>query len=226
MSFEPFDKNDFQQTGRLQFRNSVPEPLASKITELRHGLSSFPEYQLDFFRRRIVRRPTMRGSDGQVFGPPRTADGHWYFFIVGGDQDQVQLNVGMVEEYVRVGLGFQIGRQVAPKMPAFYVLQSFLGMRPPLPFRDALYVSVQRNGFRIEGMPTRDADETLHRLETFVITPDEEPVFVFLGALWDVKNATSKTLSDYRSVFLELLPFYEELLLAGGRYTFFPPEQA
>jgi hypothetical protein len=41
----------------------------------------------------------------------------------------------MVKDYIRVGLGFQIGRQVAPKVPAFYVLQSFLGTRPPLPFQ-------------------------------------------------------------------------------------------
>jgi hypothetical protein len=122
---------------------------------------------------------------------------------------------------MRVGVGFQIGRQVAPKIPAFYVLQSFLGMRPPLPFRDALYDTVQRNQFQIQGVQTRDADEVLHRLETYVVPADTEPSFVFLGAIWDAQTASTKKLDDYRSVFQELMPFYEELLLAGGRYQFY-----
>jgi hypothetical protein len=163
----------------------------------------------------------MRGADGLVFGNPRAYGGHWFLFVVGGDQDQVQLNIGMFAEYIRVGLGFMIGRQVAPKIPAFYILQSFLGMRPPLPFRDGFYNCVQKNNFQIEDVPTRDTDELLHRLETHVVPSDDTTVFVFVGALWDVAAAATKALDDYRSVFLELMPFYEELLLAGGRYAFY-----
>jgi hypothetical protein len=127
----------------------------------------------------------------------------------------------MFADYIRVGMGFMIGRQVAPKIPAFYLLQSFLGRRPPLPFRDALYNCIEKNHFQIEGIQTGDADETLHRLETYVISPDEETVFVFLGAVWGVATASTKTLDSYRSVFFQLMPFYEELLLAGGRYQFY-----
>lgn len=220
MSFTPFDAADFAQTAALTEGVAVPDPLAAKIEELRQGLGTFPEFQLDFFRKRIVRRPGMRGDRGLVFGYPRTYDGHWFLFVVGGDQDQVQLNIGMYADSIRVGMGFMIGRQVAPKIPAFYILQSFLGMRPPLPFRDAFHNCVQRNKFRIEDMPTRDADELLHRLETHVIPSDDTTVFVFVGALWDSATAATKGLEDYRQVFLELMPFYEELLLAGGRYAF------
>jgi hypothetical protein len=220
MSFASFDSSDFDQTATISDGGPIPYPLAEKIKALREGLGAYPEFELEFFRKRIVRRPGMRGSDGLVFGPPRAYEGHWFLFVVGGDQDQVQLNIGMFKDYIRVGIGFQIGRQVAPKIPAFYVLQSFLGTRPPLPFRDALYNAIQRNGFEIEGVQTRDADELLHRLETFVIPSDIEPTFVFLGAIWDVAKAVTKTLDDYRTVFRELMPYYEELLLAGGRYQF------
>lgn len=221
MPFTSFNTADFSQTGALRPGEPIPDPLASKIEDLRQGLGAFPEFQLDFFRKRIVRRPGMRGQGGLVFGSPRVYEGHWFFFIVGGDQDQVQLNIGMFENYIRVGMGFMIGRQVAPKIPAFYVLQSFLGMRPPLPFRDAFYSCVQRNSFQIEDLPTRHADELLHRLETYVIPSDNTTIFVFIGAIWDIATAGGKGLDDYRSVFLELMPFYEEILLAGGRYIFY-----
>jgi hypothetical protein len=221
MSSIVFDCQDFAQTAALSYQGKIPDQLATKITKLREDLGAFPEFRLEFFSYRIVRRPGMRGADGLVFGRPKTYNSHWALYVVGGDQDQVQLNIGMWKDSIRVGMGFQIGRQVAPKIPAFFVLQSFLGIRPPLPFRDALYDTVQRNQFQIEGVQTRDADEVLHRLETYVIPSDVEPTFVFLGAIWDVQTASGKTLADYRSVFLELMPFYEELLLAGGRYKFY-----
>ncbi|WP_155990782.1 hypothetical protein [Thermacetogenium phaeum] len=191
---------------------------------MRRDLCSFPEYDLEFFRKRIVRR-SMRGDKGMVFGPPRTHDEHWFLYTVGGgDQDEVQLNIGMYPEYIRVGLGFQIGRQVAPKIPAFRVFQTFLGVRPPLPFRAAFYYCVARNGFGIEiqGDPKKvGPDDVLRYLETYVVPADGSPVFVFVGALWDVQEAANKTIDAYREVFLELMPFYEELLLAGGRYVFY-----
>lgn len=221
MSFTPFNGQDFKQTAALVEGGTVPNPLAEKIENLRQGLATFPEFQLDFFSKRIVRRPKMQGDHGLVFGKPRTYDGHWFLYVVGGDQDQVQLNIGMNEEYIRVGMGFMIGRQVKPKIPAFYIFQSFLGMRPPLPFRDAFYKCVQRNNFKIEDIKTKDADELLHRLETYVIPSDDTAVFVFVGALWNKDDASTKGLNDYRSVFSELMPFYEELLLAGGRYAFY-----
>lgn len=220
MSFTPFNAADFAQCGTIPDGGPIPDPLTTRIEELRHGLGSYPEFDLDFFRKRIVRRPGMRGRDGLVFGPPRAYDGHWFLFVVGGDGDQVQLNIGMFKDYIRVGLGFMIGRQVAPKIPAFHIFQSFLGMRPPLPFRDAFYSCVERNHFGIEDIHTRDTDELLHRMETYVVPADKDTVFVFVGALWNVDLASAKELSDYRAVFLELMPFYEELLLAGGRYSF------
>jgi hypothetical protein len=65
----------------------------------------------------------MRGNRGLVFGPARSGRQHWYPFVVGGDQDQVQLNIGMWTSHIRVGLGFMIGRQVQPKIPAFHQRQ-------------------------------------------------------------------------------------------------------
>jgi len=220
MAFQSFNASDFLQCGTITTGGPIPNPLDAKIQELRKGLDNFPEFKLDFFKKRIVRRPAMRGDGGLVFGQPRAYDGHWFTFVVGGDQDQVQLNIGMFKDYIRVGLGFMMGRQVAPKIPAFHVLQSFLGMRPPLPFRDAFYSCVKKNNFQIEDPPIRDADEVLHRLETFVVPPDKDTVFVFVGAIWDVVTAPTKSVDDYRTVFLELMPFYEELLMAGGRYSF------
>jgi hypothetical protein len=220
MPFTPFDRSDFAQMSNVSSA-SIPASLSTKIEELRKGLGAFPEYQLDFFSKRIVRRPSMRGRDGLVFGPPRSDEKHWYLYVVGGDQDQVQLNIGMWPEYIRVGLGFMIGRQVSPKIPAFLLFQTFLGARPPLPFRDAFYACVERNKFAIEDLPTKDTDDLLHRLETYVVPADNSPVFVFVGSLWNVIEASTKGIDDYRKVFLELMPFYEELLLAGGRYSFY-----
>lgn len=134
------------------------------------------------------------------------------------------MNIGMWPGCLRVGLGFQIGRQVSPKMPALQIFQTFLGARPPLPFRDAFYRSVERNGFDIElkaeRKTTKDADEVLHQLETFVVPADDSPVFAFVGALWEASQAETKGAEKFRGVFRELMPFYEELLLAGGRYEF------
>ena len=219
MPFVPFDAQDFAMMASVA-DGKIPEPLEAKITELRRALGQFPEYQLDVFAKRIVRRPNMRGRDGLVFGPPRADQQHWYLFVVGGDQDQVQLNIGMWPQYIRVGLGFQIGRQVSPKMPAFHLLQTFLGARPPLPFRDDFYRCVERNHFGIEDVPTQNTDDLLHRLETFVVPADDPPVFIFVGALWGSDEAKIKDAEAYRNVFLQLMPFYEELLLAGGRYAF------
>ncbi|MDI7259172.1 MAG: hypothetical protein QME90_04525, partial [Thermodesulfobacteriota bacterium] len=112
MPFTLFNKDDFALMTNVTYR-SIPPPLEVKIEELRNGLGQFPEYQIDFFSKRIVRRPAMRGRDGLVFGPPRSDEKHWYLYVVGGDQDQVQLNIGMWPDYIRVGLGFQIGRQVS-----------------------------------------------------------------------------------------------------------------
>jgi hypothetical protein len=221
MAFVPFYEQDFALMSTVR-KDAIPAALEAKISDLRQELGQFPEYQLDFFSKRIVRRPNMRGDSGLVFGPPRSGAGHWYLYVVGGDQDQVQLNIGMFTTYIRVGLGFQIGRQVSPKMPAFQLFQTFLGIRPPLPFRDAFYRCVERNGFRIEDTATRDADDVLRRLETFVVPADASPVFVFIGALWGPSEAESKQVGDFRRVLLELMPFYEELLLAGGRYQFYP----
>jgi hypothetical protein len=150
MKFTPFDQRDFDLMQQVKYKHALPNQLDHKISALRGELDSFPEFKLEFFGKRIRRRPKMRGQKGLVFGPPRTDDKHWYLYIVGGDQDQVQLNIGMWSEYIRVGLGFQIGRQVSPKIPAFQVFQTFLGVRPPLPFRDAFYDAVQRNKWRIE----------------------------------------------------------------------------
>lgn len=221
MAFTPFTRADFQAMQGVT-PSSPSSDLETKITELRRALGRYPELNLDFFRTRIVRRPTMRGKQGLVFGPPKWYQKHWCSYVVGGDQDQVQLNIGMFPSYLRVGLGFMIGRQVTPKIPAFQVLQTFLGVRPPLPFRDAFLQVVKRNDFQIEGEKRLTPQEVISRLETHVIPADEEPQFVFVGALWSPDETTKKTADDYRKVFLELLPFYEELILAGGRYFFFP----
>ena len=217
--FTPFDTNDFELMEHVS-KSSIPDILFSKIEELRKGLGQYPEYQLDFFRKRIVRKPNMRGVNKLVFGRPRSTDKHWYLFVVGGDQDQVQLNIGMWPDYLRVGLGFQIGRQINPKIPAFHLFQTFLGIRPPIPFRDAFYKCVQKNRFLSEQIDAKSSDELLHRLETYVVPADTSPVFIFVGSIWDKQEATTKNIEDYRNVFLELMPFYEELLLAGGRYKF------
>jgi hypothetical protein len=222
MKFTPFDQQDFDLMKQVAHKHALPTLLERKINALRTGLCAFPEFELEFFSKRIRRRPKMRGhKGGLILGPPRADDKHWYLFNASGDQDQVQLNIGMWQEYIRVGLGFQIGRQVRPKPPAFQVFQTFLGVRPPLPFRDAFFDSVKRNNWRIEDEPDlTDPHTIIQHLETFVVPANADSVFVFIGALWTSQESASKDISDYRKVFLELMPFYEELILAGGRYVF------
>ena len=118
-----------------------------------------------------------------------------------------------------------IGRQVAPKPPAFHVFQTFLGARPPLPFRNALLEAIDKHGLRVEiqGVVDQlsDADRILARLETYHVPPDEEAVLVFLGQIWSAKEAESKSASDFRAAFASIMPFYEELILASGSYYFY-----
>ncbi len=222
MAFSPFTKEDFKLMGQVT-SDRIPEKLDNKIRELRISLGQFPEFKLDYFKKHIVRRP-MRGEKGEVFRSPKSYTKHWVIYIVGGDQDQVQLNIGMGLDYIRVGLAFQIGRMVKPKIPAFQVLQTFLGVRPPLPFRDALYKCIEKKGFEIQGFDSKNVDEIINHLETYVISPDKGAIFIFIGKLWDVREAITKTATDFRDVFLKLMPFYEELILAGGRYEFHPPD--
>lgn len=164
----------------------------------------------------------MRGHKGSIFGPARTEGSHWYLFNTGGDQDEIQLNIGMWPTHIRLGIGFQIGRQVVHKLPAFLTFQALLGHRPPLPFRDALLKCLERNGFAIEdrGNPVKGTPEYLVQyLETYVL-PHNQKTFVLIGALWEPPVAATKTVEDYRRVFLELMPFYEALILVSGRMTF------
>ncbi len=123
MPFTPFDQNDFELMISVQEGEQLPSRLLEKISALLEALGAYPEFNLNFFRTRIVRRPEMRGNRGLVFGPARTAPQHWYTYVVGGDQDQVQLNIGMWTSHIRVGLGFMIGRQVHPKIPAFHLFR-------------------------------------------------------------------------------------------------------
>lgn len=220
MPFTPFTQSDFFSLQEVS-KNNSPDSLRLKIDDLREGLAQFPEYNLDFFKNRIARRPGMRGSGGLVFGEPHFEDKYWFLYTVGGDQDQVQLNIAMFPEYIRVGLGFMMGRQDIPKMPAFHVFQTFLGARPPIPFRDALFESVKNNNLRLEGYESNDPKDIIERLETYVVHGDRDKDFIFIGHLWNPEEARHKQIEDYREAFLEFMPFYEELLLAGGRYRFY-----
>lgn len=79
---------------------------------------------------------------------------------------------------------------------------------------------MEPNKFAIEYLPTKDTAELLHRVETYVVPTDDSPVFIFVGSLWGVSEASTKGIKCYRKVFTGLLPFYEELLLAGDRNAF------
>ena len=223
MRFKPFSNADFERVGSLHYKEPSRD-LGVKTEALRAALGEFFEFEIDFFRHRLARRPQMRGRQGLVFGPARWDDQHWYLFDVGGDQAQVQLNIGMFPTHIRVGLGFMIGRQVAPKPPAFQVFQAFLGNRPPLPFRNALWEAISANQLRVEIQGQVEAqtgaDEIIARLETYHVPPNEETVFVFLGYIWNPDEAATKNASDFRSAFGTIMPFYEDLILASGNYYF------
>lgn len=75
MVFDPFSRQDFELMKSVQ-KDSIPPQLETKINELRQDLDQFPEFQLDFFKKRIVRRPGMRGDGGPVFGQPRGEPEH------------------------------------------------------------------------------------------------------------------------------------------------------
>jgi len=225
-TFQPFDRGDFVKM-RSVAHGSMPPALKAKIDTLRQSLGACPEFDLRTFSTRIVRRPGMRGDAGLVFGQARPADQHWYTYVVGGDQDEVQLNIGMFETHLRVGLGFQMGRQAKPKIPAFRLFQLFLGLRPPIPFRTALHECIEQHKFSLEvrGEPHFNlvgrAEGVIRFLETYSPPADEEPIFVFVGALWKPKEAATKSAEDFRAVFRTLLPFYEAIILMGGRFSYF-----
>lgn len=221
MVFSPFDAFDFQQVTLLH--GTAPQSLVDKTNELRRDLGAYPEFKLHFFRQRLARRPHMRGRNGLVFGPARWGDRHWFLYDVGGDQNQVQLNIGMCPNHIRVGLGFMIGRQVAPKPPAFHVFQTFLALRPPLPFRNALLETIAQHGLRIEIQgqvePATDPAAIVACLETYHVPSNKkETVFVFLGHIWSPTEAAAKDAAAFRAALSHLLPFYEFLILGSGSF--------
>lgn len=222
MPFTPFSHADFSDVATLRSGQPPPQPLLAKTEDLRTALGTYPEFELEFFKHRLARRPSMRGRNGLVFGQARWGEQHWFLFDVGGDQNQVQLNVGMFPTHVRVGLGFMIGRQVAPKPPAFHVFQTFIGARPPLPFRNALLEAIATYDLRLEIQgqvePIVAASDILMRLETYHVPPNVETVFVFVGHIWDPPAAASKDAGEFRIAFNHVMPFYEELILASGGY--------
>jgi len=234
MDFEPFQLSDFQQVELIR-QKERPEALSAKVEALRRALAKFREFELNFFRHRLTRRPQMRGKNGLVFGPARWEGQHWYMFDVGGDQNEVQLNIGMFPKRIRVGLGFMIGRQVATKPPAFRLLQTFLGCRPPLPFRDALCKAVADHKLRIEirgqVQPQTEPEQVVARLEMYLVPPNEKTVFVFLGHIWSPEEAQAKDASCFRSALASVMPFYEALRAflwvptrgAPSRGTLLPP---
>lgn len=105
LSFTPFDRGDFTQI-RSVASGSMPPTLKAKIDSLRQSLGAYPEFDLKTFSSRVVRRPNVRGDAGLVLGQARAVDQHWFTYVVGGDQDEVQLNIGMFETHIRVGIGF------------------------------------------------------------------------------------------------------------------------
>jgi hypothetical protein len=56
-----------------------------------------------------------------------------------------------------------------------------------------------------------------------VVSPDARSTFLLVGSLWTPEQASTKTSEDYRQVFRQFLPFYDELILAPGRYVFLDP---
>lgn len=65
------------------------------------------------------------------------------------------------------------------------------------------------------------AEEVIGFLETYTPPADEEPIFVLVGALWKPEEAAGKNVQDFRNVFRALLPFYEAIILMGGRFSYF-----
>lgn len=228
--FAPFTATDFSQVAHLVWGGAIPSPLRDKIDALRTELGGFKEFAPDYFRCRIARKENAKYAEGLVFGGPRVQDGHWFLYNVGGDQDQVQLNIGMYKDLIRVGLGFMLGRAARPKPPAFTVLQQLLSARPALPFRQILTDLLQRRAdFGIacpDGFLTRStgyrAQDLVQWLETHV-PPANETTFILVGALWDPAQASTKHVEDYREVFCSLMPVYEALIILSARCVFIPP---
>jgi hypothetical protein len=221
-TFALFDEKDLELTRRLTPDEPMPPELADKIETLRRALSQYPEFQVSSFKRHLLRRGDTVATDHVVFSPPQKHAGHWYSYSMGGEFDQVHLNIGMWPTHFRVGLGFAVGQSVKSALPAFRQFQGFLGMRPPLMFRDAFYKCVKRNNFGLEdsGLPYwGDAHDILMRLETYV-APDakEAGILLVVGSLWKSEVLARKTVADMRKSLRELLPFYEALVLMAGRF--------
>jgi hypothetical protein len=99
-----------------------------------------------------------------------SSDKHWFIYNRGGNEDEVQLNIGMWRDQIHVGVAFMIGQQGIPKNPASHVFQVLIGSRPPRPLHDALLKCIERIGFRIEGYPDiHDPREIVTLLETYPV---------------------------------------------------------
>jgi hypothetical protein len=219
--YMPFQESDFALMSKVD-NETIPEVLSDKVEKIRGSLAQYPEFQFGPFKRHVLRRPEMNSRDGFIFAPPVVSKAHWYCYSIGGEEDQVHLNFGMWPTHVRVGMGFTVGRQARPTLPAFRQFQSFLGVRPPLLFRDQFHRCVKRNrfGFEEAGMPYwGDAYDILHMLESDVAPSLEEAaILLFVGAMWKPEEAVRKTVADIRDALRDLMPFFEALVLMGGRF--------
>ena len=97
----------------------------------------------------------------------------------------------------------------------------------PIPFRAALHNCIEQNKFSLEvrGEPYFNllgrAEDAIRFLETYSPPADEEPIFLLVGALWKPGEAATKKAEDFRGIFRALLPFYEAIVLMGGRFSYF-----
>lgn len=221
-----FTEEDFKLMNNVRNEQSCPQDLKEKIARLRHELSAFPEFNLPYFDRRIRKFGSMKRQTGNMlFGEPHFGEKYWYLFNVGGEGDQMQLNIGMSPDYLRVGVAFiASGKAVARRLPGFErfktaVLHNLYVNRG---FKDC----VSNNSFKVEDQPELDSPNKITDWLS-QLTPEDlkERAFLFIGSLWKPTEGAAKTVADFRKVFHALLPFYELTMISlePRRMIFYPP---
>jgi hypothetical protein len=168
-------------------------------------------------RRRWKQVPTKQRAfhDGSFNAVRR----HWYTYNWGG-RSEAQFNIGLVPEYLRVGLGFEFTGGQYGNIEA--VQLAYRGFRSIIDRHQRAFDDfVRENQLRIEWNPVGQAerrhtsagDETLKWLGR---RPPKPPDWIFVGRLLDRREDAeiladpSRLMDVIESVFGGFLPFWEE----------------
>jgi hypothetical protein len=160
-----------------------------------------------------------RVGEKQAFGNIAADPNHWYTFHHGG-RNECQFNVGLREEYLRIGMGFEFSQKKGgdPTIVQL-VYSSFLyTIRGDL---EAFRRFVSAHGLEIEWCEPPGPPVEIVRTESVVdwlVAPPREPLWIFVGKLLR-RHKDAELLACagvYENIFTGFRPWWEQTQMTAA----------